>query len=706
MKIALVGNPNSGKSSLFNQLTGLHQKIGNFAGVTVDKKTGICKISPTQAVEILDLPGAYSLYPRSLDESIVAEVLLNPYSTDKPDAVIVVADASNLKRNLLLFTQVHDLGIPTLLVLNMLDIAQEKGIYIDTDKLAQALDTQVVSVNARTGEGIDSLKRTLHQWVKEKPQNRNEITPIINSYFLAPEVVKNIKQKFQLSQDYIAFLYANQYESLQFITPEAKELIESINQQYRLDTLKSQARETLARYEILEDILQTCIKKEPLSRPKGSLYITEKLDVIFTHKIYGYLSFFAILFLIFQAIFTWATYPMNLIDSFFGFLQTWLKDNLPKGIFTDLLAEGIMAGLGGIFVFIPQIAILFGFIAILEETGYMARVAFIMDKPMRKFGLNGKSIIPLVSGVACAIPAIMATRTIDNWRERLLTIFVVPLMSCSARIPVYVILIALVIPNTYLFGFIHLQALALMGLYVLGFIFALASAFLLKTFIRTNESSYLILELPSYKLPHWANVGYTIKEKVQTFVWEAGKIILAISILLWALASNAPQGAMERAEKEIKEKYKALSKKELDNKIAARKLEVSYIGILGKSIEPIIAPLGYDWKIGIALLTSFAAREVFVATISTIYSIGTESEDLDTIQKRLRAEINPKTQKPFFTPAVGFSLMVFYAFALQCMSTVGVVYRETKGWKWTLVQLFYLTTLAYCTSFVVFQLLK
>lgn len=702
MKIALVGNPNSGKSSLFNQLTGLNQKIGNFAGVTVDKKTGFCQLNTQEKVEILDLPGTYSLYPKSLDEKVVLETLINPQSEDKPDLVLVIADASNLKRNLLLFTQVKDLGLPIILVLNLVEVGEAKGIHIDTDLLQSTLGVDVVALNARTGKNIAQLKQLLSQKNQAKNQP-TESNPFINTYFFAPQLIKDLKDFFQIKNDYLAFQYGQQYAQLDFLSKEQKTHVHQLIEKYQFNTIASQSKETVARYEIIDDLLKDALQKNAIQFQKDTF--SDKIDKILLHRVWGYLVFFGVLFLIFQSIFTFASYPMEWIDQSIGALQTWLKDSLPKSLLTDLLADGIIAGLGGILVFIPQIAILFAFISILEESGYMARVMFLMDKLMRVFGLNGRSVVPLISGVACAIPAIMATRNIDNWKERLITIFVTPLMSCSARLPVYTVLIALVVPNNSILGIFNLQGLALMSLYLLGFVMALVSAWVMQQIIHTSEKSFLIMELPGYKVPRWANIGLIVGEKVKIFVFEAGKMILAISIILWVMASYGPSGAMEKAEKDARNQISATQPKLLENKIAALKLEYSYAGQFGKFIEPAIAPLGFDWKIGIALITSFAAREVFVGTISTIYSVGNDNDDLNTVRKRLEAEINPKTGKKMFTPAVGFSLMVFYAFAMQCMSTIAVVHRETKGWKYPILQFIYLTALAYLSSFLVYQLL-
>lgn len=698
LKVALVGNPNSGKSSLFNHLTGLNQKIGNFPGVTVEKRSGISPWPDGTTAEIIDLPGIYSLYPRSLDERIVSEILLDHTSPICPDTIVVTADATNLKRSLLLLTQIIDLGLPTVLALNMMDLVSKAGISYDLNALSQALGIPVVPINARKGTGLDELKKILSKPV-DLPVNR-----VFTIYEGARDAVKTVRDKFNLDNDYEAYQFLQQPESLKFLTKNDRQFIEETNQQHGFFPGKYQGAETIQRYTFIQTLLdQVTLKTSDLSWKKYTI----KLDAILTHKVWGYAIFFTILFLIFQSIFAWATVPMDFIDGTFATLSNYLNDTLPEGVLTRLLTEGIIPGIGGIVIFVPQIAILFAFIAILEESGYMARVVFLMDKIMRKFGLNGKSVVPLMSGVACAIPAIMATRTIDNWKERTITIFVTPLMSCSARLPVFTILIALVVPDKLVFGVFNVQGLALMGLYLLGFAAAMLTALVMKYLVRVKERSYLLMELPAYRVPKWSNVGFTIIEKTKSFVVEAGKVILAISIVLWVLASYGPGDNLERAKEYVLEESTELKLTEegLENRIAAYKLEHSYAGIVGKAIEPVIKPLGFDWKIGIALITSFAAREVFVGTMSTIYSIGTEG-DQTTIKNRMREEINPDTGGPRFTVPVAFSLLVFYTFAMQCMSTLAIVYRETNGWKWPILQLIYMSALAYIASFIVFQVLS
>lgn len=698
LHVALVGNPNAGKTSIFNLLTGMNQKVGNFPGVTMDKISGTFRENGATA-NVIDLPGTYSIYPRSMDERVVFDVLSDKNAHDFPDKIVVIADASNLERNLLLFSEIQDLGLPTVLVLSMLDVANHSGLNIDLRALEEEFNTTVLTVNGRTGEGIPELKKTLF----EDLSGTTELFYDINE--LSPEIIPVIKDKFALENDYVAYQYAQQTYSKSFLSNDEKKFIADKKVQYNFCDRQFQTTETVERYKIIRGKLGRIVTKTDL---ESTATRNHKIDKILTHKIYGYLIFFVILFALFQSIFAWAEPFMDYIDFGFAKLSSWAKTYLPAGVLTDLIAEGIIPGLGGVVIFIPQIALLFAFIAILEESGYMARVVFLMDKIMRKFGLNGKSVVPLISGVACAIPAIMAARNIESWKDRIITIFVTPFMSCSARLPVYAILIALVIPNDYVFGILSVQGLALMALYLIGFLGAIFSALLLKKILKMKEQSYFIMELPIYRWPKWKNVWITIFSKSKTFVFEAGKIILAISIILWVMASYGPGDAFDQAEQRVIEQNPTvgIGSPEFDDLLGAYKLENSYAGVLGKSIEPAIRPLGYDWKIGIALITSFAAREVFVGTIATIYSVGSDAEDESTIKDKLRAEINPYTGKPMYSIALGVSLMLFYAFAMQCMSTLAVVYRETKSWKWPLLQLIYMSAVAYIFAFIAYQLLK
>lgn len=703
LKIALVGNPNTGKSTLFNLLTGLNQKIGNFPGITVDKKTGFCKLPHGKTAEIIDLPGTYSLYPKSKDESIVFQVLADQSNTSHPDIIVLVADSTNLRRNLLLFSQVADLGIPMLLVLNMADIAAKEGIKIDIDKLSARLGVQVVNISARKGEGLVGLKEAIAQTTTIPTQQAT-----INTASFAPQAIDAIKRKIGTANDYYALQVLHQHEYLTFFTAQEQQEIKAIEKQYHFDSAKLQGEETVARYKHLSTILAHVVVDTGAAR---KFTFTDQLDSILTHKVWGFLIFFLILFFIFNAIFSWSSLPMDLIERGFISITNWGHANLPAGVLTDLLLDGVVAGLGGIVIFIPQIAILFALISILEDTGYMARVTFMMDKIMRKFGLSGKSVVPMIGGIACAVPSIMSARNIESWKDRIITIMVTPLVSCSARLPVYTLFIGLIVPDEKLWGFIGLQPLVLMAMYFISIITAILVASVFKLILKAKERSYFIMELPIYRMPRWKNVVFTMYEKSKTFVIEAGKVIIAISIVLWVMASYGPSNRFEAIDAKY-DRIEATSTDSvqlasLERGRASEKLENSYAGILGHVIEPAIRPLGYDWKIGIALITSFAAREAFNGTMATIYSIDADAdEDGSKLRDKLRAAKDSETGLPIFTVATAVSLMLFYAFAMQCMSTVAIVYRETKSWKWPMIQLVYMTVLAYIAAFVAYQLLK
>lgn len=704
IKIALVGNPNSGKSSVFNALTGLNQKVANFPGVTVEKKIGYTslrdKFGNKIEAEIIDLPGTYSLYPKSPEERIPFQLLCDPQNEAHPDLTIVVADGANLKRNLFLCSQLVDLKIPVVLVINMMDIVRFKKIKINFEKLSERLGVPIVAMNARKLEGLKELKEAIVQ----------PFTPPVNDFIdirvFAPEVVDTIRQTVNVKSNYNAFLVANNIDLISnFEIPEfKKEKIRAVCVQYEFNGQQMQAKETLERYRVISTIMQEFISSPENPIQKSPSF---RIDNILTHRFWGYFIFLAVLFLVFQAIFAWAIYPMDLIDSAFAWLSEQVQSSLPPGLINDLLVDGILAGLNGIVVFVPQIALLFFFVAVLEDTGYMSRVSFLMDQLMRKFGLNGKSLIPLMSGVACAVPAIMSTRTISNWKERLITIMVTPLMSCSARLPVYTLLIALIIPSDYIYG-VNLQGLVLMFMYMIGFVAAILAAWVMKHIINSKEKSYFVMELPTYRIPRWSTIGIHIAEKVKVFLFEAGKVIVSVSIILWFLSSFGPSGSFDRIEeKYMSETYtRSMPKDEIDRQVQSEKLENSYAGRLGQFIEPIIKPLGYDWKIGIALITSFAAREVFVGTMSTIYSVGDEGSSKMTVKEKMRNEIDPETGGPKYTFAVGISLMLFYAFAMQCISTIAVVYRETRRIKYPLIQVLYMSGMAYIASFIAYQLLK
>ncbi|WP_425639400.1 ferrous iron transport protein B [Algoriphagus yeomjeoni] len=696
-KIAIIGNPNVGKSTIFNQLTGLNQKIGNYPGVTVDKRTGSMEYHGSN-YEIIDLPGTYSLYPNSEDE-IIAHRVLNQLSEDeKPDFVLMVIDSCQLSRGLFLATQLIDLGLNLALVLNMADIATRKNIAIKTFEIFKALGVPILSTDARGEKGLDQIRELIHQQNFSKKSSFITIEEVVSGTLL-----NEVKEKFEFTNSYQAYQMLRFGEKDKTISLESRSWIKAKLEENNFDLEKAQLEETKIRYRIITSIVEKAVVKTPDVKKESGI------DKILLHPVFGYLIFGGILLIIFQAIFAWASVPMDLIDGFFAELAGSVSNLLPSGPLSSLITEGIIPGIGGVVIFIPQIAMLFGFLAILEDTGYMSRVVFLMDRWMRPFGLHGKSIVPLVSGVACAIPGVMAARNIGNWKEKIITIMVTPLMSCSARLPVYVILIGLVVPNELVLGFVNLQALALLSLYLLGVLGVLFTALLLKNILKTEEKSFLMVELPTYRAPRWLDVLMTMYNKSKTFVFEAGKVILAISVILWVLASYGPPDRMDAIRAESEVKLSQASPEEIpaiENETSSLLLENSFIGIMGRTIEPVIRPLGYDWKIGIALIASFAAREVFVSTIATIYSIGADTEDELTIRQKLNQQINPSTGDKVYNKATAFSLMVFYAFAMQCMSTVAVVYRETKGWKWPLIQTAYMTVLAYFSALLVYQILS
>jgi ferrous iron transport protein B len=701
IQIALVGNPNSGKSSLFNTLTGLNQKVGNFPGVTVDKKAGTCIIASQLNAVVIDLPGTYSLYPRREDEWVAYRVLMRQDKNVTPDMLVLVADASNLKRNLLFVSQIIDLKVPVVVALTMLDIAKQKNITIDIPALERELGVTIIPVNPRKNKGIVQLKKAIELTAKDL--YKSPVRDFINSEALASSAIGSVRQLLPELSDYKAIHYLINHESFELDKPTQRS-IEQIEETNHFNHTKVQAEEIVQRYQRISHILKQSVS-EPSTLQKAMF--TEKLDDLLLHRVWGYLILITVLFLLFQSIFWLAEYPMTFIEWSFAKTGSWLSTVLPQSWWADLFVNGILAGLSGILVFVPQIMILFGLINILEDTGYMARISFLTDKLMRKVGLNGKSVMPMISGFACAVPAVMSARNIENKKERLLTILVTPLISCSARLPVYTILISLVIPKKMFAGFLGLQGLVMMGLYLLGVVTALAVSYIAKWFIHINEKSFFILELPVYRSPRWKNIFVTMIGKAKIFVFQAGKVIMIISLILWALSSFGPSSKMQ----EVHLKYDQLAAgdpahaRHYEKQKGTALLQNSYAGIMGKAIEPVISPLGFDWKIGIALITSFAAREVFVGTMATLYSVEDEGDQSLLLREKMQQATYPDGRK-VYTLASGISLMIFYVFAMQCMSTLAIVKRETKSWKWPVIQLIYMTTLAYIMSLIVYQVLK
>ncbi len=635
MKIALLGNPNTGKSSIFNMLTGLRQHVGNFPGITVDKRVGRFVVED-MSHQLIDFPGVTSLYPKSLDEQVVGRVLLDKSNEDYPDLALMVLDASNLTKGLLFCSQVYDLNIPLILILNMSDVANKKGIDLDDEKLEKCLPgVKVVRTTARVGLG------------------KQRVIDAISSFDYLPH-------QNHIIQDYVPLFESD----------------------------SSQEKEAIERHKWAQKTAAEVVSKKP-TKPSKNKYLVDK---VLTHSFWGYFIFAFILLLLFQSVFYLSSFPMDLIDGAFSDLSFWVQNSFSNSRFLDLISNGVIPGIAGVVIFIPQIALLFFLLAILEESGYLARSVFIMDRLMRPFGLNGKSVVPLISSVACAIPGVMSARLISNWKERITTIFVAPLMSCSARLPVYFLIIELVIPEEYVFGFFSVQALVLLSMYMLGVVFALIISWFMKKTLKEKGMGHFILELPEYQKPIIKNLGITVFEKVKIFVVDAGKIIFCISIILWALASFGP-GENSILPTAI----------DSSNKTENIELENSYIGYMGKAIEPIISPLGYDWKIGIAVITSFAAREVFVGSLGTIYAVDDVDNDQEKLFQRLKNETHPDGTK-VFTLASGMSLMVFYVFAMQCMSTLAVVKRETGSWKWPILQIVIFGFIAYFSSLLTFNL--
>lgn len=701
LKVALLGNPNSGKSSLFNYLTGMRQDVSNFPGVTVDKKEGEFDLVDGRKAILYDFPGTYSVYPNSTEERIVINILTNPRDENYPDLVIYVADATQLERHLLFATQIVDLGFPMLFVLNMVDLVEGTGEKLNIEALSNYLNVPVIPVSVRSNMNLQGLKTAINEVLLSPKQVQN--SPKYPMSDAETFVATRIKKMANVDNLYQAKLIAHHHNWLQHLTTEMKSEISNITQRAGFNDLRFQVQETMKRFDLFIPIVKSTI----LATKNESKTVTDKIDDVITHRVWGPIIFFFIMFLVFQSIYSWATFPMDMIERGFAEVGSYLSGIMPEAWWSDLIINGLVAGLGGVLVFVPQIAILFFLIALLEESGYMSRAVYMFDSIMQKFGMNGRSMVALISSGACAIPAIMSARTISNPKEKLITILVSPLISCSARLPVYAVLIGFVVPSDKVFGIINYQGLAFMGLYMLGIAGALVSALFFKMILKSESGSFLMIELPNYKPPMWKNVAITVKEKVAAFVYGAGKVIIFISIILWFLASYGPSSAMENAISNATKDAisQNLSDTEANHLSASYKIEASYIGHLGKWIEPAIKPLGYDWKIGIALITSFAAREVFVGTMATIYSIGSDDAN-QTLRQKMAAEIRPGTDIKVYNMATSLSLLVFYVFAMQCMSTLAITKKETNTWKWPIIQFVFMGLMAYAGSFTVYQLLS
>ncbi len=686
--VALVGNPNAGKTTVFNKLTGLRQKVANYPGVTVEKKEGRCTLPDGSSVTVLDLPGAYSLTSRSPDEDIVRDVLLGLRNdTPRPDMVVVVVDASNLERNLYLVTQVMELGLPVVVALNMLDTAQAHGRTVNAKILEAKLGVPVVPLVAHKGQGMDDLREKLTT-MPPLPKHRVPLPTALRA--ATAELTERLQKDLRIDE-----VWANALALRMLVSDSAAEVVhqrwgnswqptvEEVRSRLRtgdVDTIHAEATE---RYRWINEVC-----RDAMSAPKEArLTLTERVDRVLTHRIVGPVIFLALMLIVFQSIFSWAKLPMDAIDGVMQWLGGLVASLMPEGALRSLIVDGVIAGAGAVVVFLPQILFLFFFLALLDDSGYLARAAFLMDKLMSSVGLHGRSFIPLMSSFACAIPGIMATRTIENKRDRFLTILIAPLMSCSARLPVYTLMIGAFIPDRRVWGIISLPALTMLAMYLLGMSAAMCVGWLFRRTLFKGQPSPFLLELPPYRAPALRNVVMTMWERASEFLRRAGTIILAISIVLWFLVAYPQRTPLPNETKE---------------QAAGEQLRHSYAGRLGRLIEPVVRPLGFDWKMGIGLIGSFAAREVLVSTLATVYNVGEADETSVGLREALRREKYPDG-RPVYTPLVAVSLMVFFVLACQCISTIAIVRRETNSWRWAAFMVAYMTALAYLGSLVVYQ---
>ena len=677
-RVALAGNPNVGKTTLFNALTGLRQRVGNYPGVTVERKTG--DLSGAPGVEIVDLPGTYSLTPRSRDERVAHDVLTGRMAGEPtPDLVVSVVDATNLERNLYLTSQLLDLGLPVVVALNLMDSADAQGLMVDVAALSAALGVPVVPMAARTGQGVDDLLRAITGDLPAPPPRpawtlMDAVEPAVEALAnaLPPDVPPRQRRSEALgalTSDVLLDAWATRSPAFHAEVLAQRDALDAARAPYR-------QAEMMGRYGWLTGIARAVVTKRADDAPT----VSDRLDRVLTHRIAGPLLFLALLVLIFQAVFAWATPAMDAIETAVTAFGDLLRPLLPNGFVEGLIVDGAVTGVGNVLVFLPQILLLFFFLGLMEDTGYMARTAFIMDRIMRKLGLSGGSVVPMISSYACAIPGIMAARTLSNERDRIITIMVVPLMSCSARLPVYVLFIGAFIPALAV-GPFSLQGLTLVGLYLLGTLMAFAAAWVLRRFVFQGDAGLFVMELPPYRLPQWKTVFYRMIDRAKAFVVRAGKIILGLSMVLWVLASYPKHPSGD----------------------AAQQAEYSVVGRIGKAIEPAMRPLGYDWKISAAIVTSFAAREVIVSSLATIYSAGDDAtEDSPILRERLQNDVGADGL-PVYSIAVALSLLIFYVFALQCMSTLAIARRELGGWKWPAMMWLYMTGLGYVFAFAAYH---
>jgi len=717
--VALAGNPNVGKTTLFNRLTRMRQKVGNYPGVTVERKTGSMEGPDGTPIAIVDVPGTYSLNPRSLDEEVAYRVLIGAMEgARRPDLVVCLVDASNLERNLYLASQVLDLGKPTIIALNMVDAAAGAGTRIDARRLSEELGVPVIPMVASRGEGIEALRAAICGPLPIPAGRRWKLDPAVEEKagVLAQRLERDLpglssKQRFSdalraLTQRGASFFEVHHTPAFWSEVREAREELERTG-------VSSEHAEVAGRYAWITPLAARVVERT--APPKAPL--TDRIDAVLTHRIAGPILFFLILAVVFQSVFAWAGPFMDAIDGASASLGDWVDTTLPEGPIRSLLVDGVIAGVGAVVVFLPQILILFLFLGLLEDTGYMARAAFIMDRVMRRVGLSGRSVVPLLSGFACAIPGIMAARTIENQRDRLVTIMVTPLMTCSARLPVYALLIGAFVPAGALFGFLGYQGLTLLALYLLGVGLAIFAAWVLKRFVVKGSRSVFVMELPPYRLPRMRDVAWRMLERSKLFLTRAGTIIFAVAVVLWFLASYpeaGPKPEIEARRAELTGLLSAASEGKrraaleanlgkLEGEQAAYALSESAMGHLGRFIEPVIEPLGYDWKIGVALVASLAAREVAVSALATIYSVQDADQTSEPLVDRMRADTSAGTGKPTWTPLVAASLMVYFVIACQCLATVAVVRRETGGWRWPLFMFGYMTLLAWTAAFVTYQ---